>query len=145
MEVDRTVLGSGHSSASKCSVDFVQLVCPILEQSESADRFSRCSDAPVWKQLIDRPLTTDEHASLIADLFSNRGEIEALKILSESDAQSFIDAIDQVPPLSRQNGGSTDLNPNPPVTALSRCWMVWCRGFGGSVWPHCAGYAATTL
>ena len=64
----------------------------------SADRFPRCSDAPVWKQLIDRPLTTDERASLIADLFSNRDEIENLKILSGSDAQSFIDVIDEVPP-----------------------------------------------
>ena len=63
----------------------------------SADRFPRRSDVPVWKHLTDRHLTTDERASLIADLFSNRDEIEALKILSESDAQSFIDAIDEVP------------------------------------------------
>ena len=63
----------------------------------SADRFPRCSDVPVWKHLTDRSLTADERASLIANLFSDRDEIEALKTLSESDAQSFIDAIDKVP------------------------------------------------
>ena len=51
----------------------------------------------MWKHLIDRPLTTDERASLIADLLSDRDEIEALKTLSENDAQSFIDAMDGVP------------------------------------------------
>ena len=63
----------------------------------SADRFPRCGDAPVWKHLIDRPFTTDERISLIADLFSDRDEIEALKDLSGSDAQSFIDMVDEVP------------------------------------------------
>ena len=63
----------------------------------SADRFPRCSDVPTWKHLTDRPLTTDERASLIADLFSDRDEIEALKDLSGSDAQSFIDMADKVP------------------------------------------------
>ena len=62
----------------------------------SADRFPRCSDVPVWKHLAERPFTTDERVSLIADLFSDRDEIEALKDLSESDAQSFIDMVDEV-------------------------------------------------
>ena len=50
----------------------------------------------MWKQLIDRPFTTDERASLIVDLFSDPDEIEALKDLSGSDAQSFIDMVDEV-------------------------------------------------
>ena len=67
----------------------------------SADRFLRCSDIPVWKHLIDRPLTTDERVSLMTDLFSDRDEIEALKNLSAGDARSFIDVIDEVPLHSR--------------------------------------------
>ena len=62
----------------------------------SADWFPRRSDVPVWKHLIDRPLTTDERVSLITDLFSDRDETEALKGLSRGDAQSFIDVIDEV-------------------------------------------------
>ena len=63
----------------------------------SADHFLRCSDNPLWKHLIDRPLTKDERVSLIADLFSDRSEIETLKGLNGGDAQSFIDVIDEVP------------------------------------------------
>ena len=55
----------------------------------------------MWKHLIDRPLTTDERASMIADLFSDRDEIEAFKDLSRGDAQSIIDVIDEVPHNSR--------------------------------------------
>ena len=62
----------------------------------SADRFLRYNDIPVWRYLIDSPLTTDERVSLIADLFSDRDEIDALKALSGSDAQSVIDVIDEV-------------------------------------------------
>ena len=50
----------------------------------------------MWKHLIDSSLTTDERVSLIADLFSNRDEIDSLKALSGSDAQSVIDVIDEV-------------------------------------------------
>ena len=50
----------------------------------------------MWKYLTDSPLTTDERVSLIADIFSNQDEIDALKSLSESDAQSVIDVIDEV-------------------------------------------------
>ena len=62
----------------------------------SADRLLRCSDIPVWKYLIDSPLTTGERVSLIADLFSDREEMDALKTLSGSNAQSVIDVIDEV-------------------------------------------------
>ena len=62
----------------------------------STDRLLRRSDFPVWKYLTDSPLTTDERVSLIADLFSDQNEIDALKTLSGSDAQSAIDVIDEV-------------------------------------------------
>ena len=53
-------------------------------------------DLPVWKHLTDNPLITDERVSLIAELFSDQGEIDTLKALNESDAQSVIDVIDKV-------------------------------------------------
>ena len=62
----------------------------------SANQLLRCSGIPVWKHLTNSPLTTDERVSLVADLFSDRDEIDALKALSGSDAQSVIDAIDEV-------------------------------------------------
>ena len=62
-----------------------------------ANRLLRSSDIPVWEHLINSPLTTDERVSLIADLFSDRNEIDILKALSKSDAQSVIDVIDEVP------------------------------------------------
>ena len=61
------------------------------------DQLLRSSDIPVWKHLTNDPLTTDERVSLIADLFSDRDEIDTLKALSGGDAQSVIDAIDEVP------------------------------------------------
>ena len=107
----------------------------------SADRFPRCSNVPVWKHLIERTFTTDERVSLITDLFSDRGEIEALKNLSGGDAQLFVDVIDEVPSHSR--AGMT--GPLTCAQTLIRCWMAWYHGSGGSVWPYYAGYAATTL
>ena len=55
----------------------------------------------MWKHLIDRPFTADERISLIADLFYNHDEIEALKGLSGGDAQLFVNVIDEVPFYSR--------------------------------------------
>ena len=40
----------------------------------------------------------DERVSLITDLFSDRDEIEALRGLSGSDTQLFVDVIDEVHP-----------------------------------------------
>ena len=48
--------------------------------------------------MINRPLAKDERISLIADIFSDRDETEAVKCLSGDDAQSFVDAIDEVLP-----------------------------------------------
>ena len=62
----------------------------------SANRLLRCSDIPVWKHLVNSPLTTDERVSLIADLFSDPDEIDIIKALSGSDAQSVIDVMDEV-------------------------------------------------
>ena len=62
----------------------------------STDRPPRRSDFPVWKHLAGSPLTTGERVSLIADIFSDQDEIDALMALTGSDAQSVIDVIDEV-------------------------------------------------
>jgi len=54
------------------------------------------SGIPAWKRLIDCSLTTDERISLIATIFSDRGEVEMVKDLSGDDAQSFVNVIDEV-------------------------------------------------
>ena len=56
------------------------------------------SGVPAWKRLITRPLITSECISLIADLLSDRGEVEAINRLSIDEAQSFVDVLDQVFP-----------------------------------------------
>ena len=62
----------------------------------SADQLLRYSDISVWKHLTDDALTADERVSLIADLFSDPDEIDTFKTLSESDAQSAVDAMNEV-------------------------------------------------
>ena len=61
-----------------------------------AYRLLRSSDIPVWKRLIDSPLTTDERISLITDLCSDRDVFVTHKTLSVDDAQSVVDVIDEV-------------------------------------------------
>ena len=41
-----------------------------------------------------------ERVSLITDLFSDRDEVEAIKHLSRANAQSFVEVLDEVFPLS---------------------------------------------
>ena len=62
------------------------------------ERFLIRSGVPAWKRLVDRPLTANECVSLIVDLLSDRGEVEAIKCLSRDEAQSFVDALDEVFP-----------------------------------------------
>ena len=51
---------------------------------------------PAWKRLTDRPLDVNERIPLIADIFSDRSEIEAVRRLRGNDAQSFVDVVDEV-------------------------------------------------
>ena len=54
------------------------------------------SDPPEWKQLISYPLPMEERAALITSIFSDPHEVEVVKRLSGSDAQSFVDRVDEV-------------------------------------------------
>ena len=58
------------------------------------------SGAPAWERLVDHPLPMNERVPLITDLFSDRDEVEAIKHLSRADAQSFVDALEEVFPPS---------------------------------------------
>ena len=59
---------------------------------------SLCSGRSAWNRLITCPLTTPERISLIAAIFSDRDEIGEANDLCGNDAQSFIDAVDEVSP-----------------------------------------------
>ena len=69
----------------------------MLQQPETS-ALLKCKDAPAWKCLIRDPLTSDERISLIADIFSDRDEIEMVKHLHREEAQSFVDVVYQVIP-----------------------------------------------
>ena len=64
-----------------------------------SDQVVTSSDIPAWRRLISRPRATDEHISLVTNIFSDDDEIQVVKGLREDDAQVFIDVIDEVPSL----------------------------------------------
>ena len=81
------------------SVSFI----PAILRS-SVDRFLACSKHPLWKQLINsHTLAADERTSLMAKIFSDRGEVEMVMQLSGADAQAFVDAVAWVSPAQRSN------------------------------------------
>ena len=84
-----------------------------------------CSGRSSWNRLITCPLTKQERASLIAAIFSDRDEIEAVSDLCGNDAQSFIDAVDEVPPQLFHLSAPTDL--------LARYWTTLRYPSGRSV------------
>jgi len=55
-----------------------------------------CSGDPAWKRLISHTSVTHERIPLIAEIFSDPDLVEMVGQLSGDDAQSFIDAIDEV-------------------------------------------------
>jgi len=68
---------------------------------------------PAWKTLISKTLTTHERVSLITTIFSDRDQVEMVSHLSGGDAQTFVDAIDEVSLstfLSPKNG---EVDPDP--------------------------------
>ena len=53
------------------------------------------SNSPVCGRLIDPALLANERIDLIRSIFSNRGGVEALDHVSGTDAQAFVDVIDE--------------------------------------------------
>ena len=60
------------------------------------DRFLICRATPVWRELIDPPPTVDERIPIIAAIFSDPNETNAVERLCGDDAQSFVNAIYEV-------------------------------------------------
>ena len=52
----------------------------------------------LWENLVNRSLASDECVSLIANIFSDHHETEAVKRLRGEDAQSFVDKTEEVLP-----------------------------------------------
>ena len=63
------------------------------------DRFLIHSCLPAWERLINNHHATEEGISLIADIFSHPSEAEVVKDLRGDNAQSFINVVDEVPPI----------------------------------------------
>ena len=83
--------------------------------------------------MIDCPLTTDERVSLITAIFSDRNEIDVVKRLRGDDAQSFVDVMDEVLPLSfisEERAHRAELKLSRPA---GRCWIPWRLRSGASV------------
>ncbi|KAF9645406.1 kinase-like protein [Thelephora ganbajun] len=53
-------------------------------------------DIPGWKRLITQTLATDERVSLITAIFSDLDQAKMVKNLIRNDAQTLVDAIDEV-------------------------------------------------
>ena len=98
MGIDATVLGSRRSPTSPSVGNFARLVSFKSGTLHFlADQFLTCGSIPTWKYLItNQPLATNEGISLIASVFSDRKEIEAVKHLRRDDAQSLVDTMDEV-------------------------------------------------
>lgn len=64
--------------------------------TDRLDPFLMRSEEPAWKQLINHTLATDERVSLITGIFIDRHQVEMVEHLSRSNAQRFIDMIDDV-------------------------------------------------
>jgi len=100
MGIDATLLGPGGSpttTGTRSVAGSIQLVSFYVRSCiRWTDPFLGCSGPPTWKRLITHPLTIHERTSLITAIFSDRSEIEVVRHLCGSDAQSFIDAIDEV-------------------------------------------------
>lgn len=65
--------------------------------------FSRYSGILAWGHMADNALGLDDRVSLITDIFSGSDEAEIVKLLRRNAVQSFVDAIDEVPPPQPSN------------------------------------------
>ena len=64
--------------------------------------------------MIDRSLATDERVSLITDVLSDHDETEAVQNLRGSDAQSFVDVVDEVIPHFSSSGDRSAYSNSTP-------------------------------
>ena len=68
----------------------------LWSSTRLTDQVLMCREPPTWGKLIRNDLPTHERVSLITSIFSDRNQVESVGLLSGSDAQAFVDVIDEV-------------------------------------------------
>ena len=97
------------------------------------------SNPPAWKRLISPSLSANERIDLITSIFSDRDEVEVFEYLSGSDAQAFVDVMDEASvcillPLKIGRSIPTETFYLLPV----RCWTNWTASHQRSAGCVCA-------
>ena len=72
-----------------------------------------------WQSLINRTAPRDELPSLIETIFSGRKTTDMVDSLQQSDAQTFIDMIDEVHNYALYSEEGVDSHQIPPFTFCS--------------------------
>jgi len=75
---------------------YVHQTCSQIDLSSTHVTDSNHTNSPAWKRLISHTLTTEERISLITEIFSHRDQVVMVGRLYGDDAQTFIDAVDEV-------------------------------------------------
>ena len=102
-----------------------------------------CSDPPAWQRLISHTISMPERITLITSVFSDRDEIDGVGHLSGDNAQTFIDAVNEVSyPLLLAKNGSVDPHQNSCTLSVRRCITSHNRSTGGGVCDFCPGFVA---
>ena len=89
------------------------------------DWFLVYSEVTAWKRLISHTLTVEERISLITTIFSDDNQVETVGQLSGSDAQTFVDTIDEVSlhNLLRSRDKLIDFDTGIHILSI-RCWIT---------------------
>ena len=104
-----------------------------------SDYFPARSVSPAWKRLFNHALTTHERISAITMIFSDCNQVKIMRHLSGSDAQTFIDMIDEARSCKISSTIDSDVN----LLALStRRWMASHLRSAGGVFLVCTAFVA---
>ena len=96
MEVYSTMLDPGSSPSSACVAGLVSVSFSPGTNASRPHLPLTYSGVPVWKRIVELPAASDKQISLIKAMFSDHDEVEEAKNLGGDDAQSFIEAMDEV-------------------------------------------------
>lgn len=109
--------------------------------------------APVWRRLNDSTFSSHEFVSLIEEMFTSEGGVEAIRGLRGDNAQTFADVVQKAcsGPLFKPYDLIIPFLPGTfafePLRPLIRLWTspIFRRNSGGSVWPLCGRCAPATF
>ena len=124
-------------------LDAADLACPGPPLSPPDSPIHPSIDSPGWKRLISTSLAAHERTAMIATLFMNRDEVEAMKHIGGDDAQTFVDTIHEVRfhPLIPPKSDPTDSVSSLPI----RRWIVLTTCYGRGACDFCVRSVATKL